>query len=392
MRRYNVALYLSAFLLMFGLGMIMALLPQKIIHLSGDASHVGYLASAFALTFILIQIPMGRLSDKFGVKPFLVAGYLACAASGGIYYYSGNETLILLGRMLQGLGEVPVWSLGPAVLALQYPRHKGRAIGIYNAAIHCGLTAGSFTGIWTQGIFQGNQVFLVFLVTGALAGIITAMFVKTPKASATTSVRPGSKETGSSLLFLISRPGILPVFACILLYGAGYAIFITMVPGFLICTKGGGHHVVSLLFVLFYIGVGLSQVVAGLISDNRGRRPVMITGLGAAALGMSLFTLVPLSWMLVLLTLASLGLGTFCVAALSWLNQGLSDNMKGTISGCFYFFWGTGYFFGPFLMGLWGEPDHWQDGFFLMGGLLAAGMVACTGLPKALARNHGLKV
>ncbi len=67
--------------------MIMAILPQKMIHLSKDASHVGYLASAFALTFILIQIPVGRLSDKFGVKPFLVTGYLVCAASGFVLLF-----------------------------------------------------------------------------------------------------------------------------------------------------------------------------------------------------------------------------------------------------------------------------------------------------------------
>ena len=392
MRRYNVALYLSAFLLMFGIGMIMAILPQKMIHLSKDASHVGYLASAFASTFILIQIPIGRLSDKFGVKPFLIAGYLTCAASGLFYYFSGNETLILLGRMLQGLGEVPVWSMGPAILALQHPRHKGRVMGIYNAAIHCGLTAGSFTGIWTQNIIRGNQVFLVFAVTGILAGLITALFVKAPKASATMSVQPRRQETGPSLLFLVRRPGTFAVFACIFLYGAGYAIFITMVPGFLICTRGSGHHAVSLLFVLFYIGVSLSQVVAGPISDNRGRKPVMVTGLGAAAFGMALFPQAPLVWMFALLALAALGLGSFCVAALSWLNQDISHDMKGTISGCFYFFWGMGYFGGPFLMGLCGAPDRWQNGFFLLGGLLAAGMAACTGLPRPAVRNHRLNV
>ena len=392
MRRYNVALYLSAFLLMFGIGMIMAILPQKMIRLSKDATHVGYLASAFALTFILIQIPVGRLSDKFGVKPFLIAGYLICAASGLFYYFSGHEVLILLGRMLQGIGEVPVWALGPAILALQHPRHKGRVMGIYNAAIHCGLTAGSFIGIWNQGIIRGNQVFLVFAVTGVLSGLITALFVKVPKALDTMSVRPSRKGTCQSLRFLLRRPGIFAVFACILLYGAGYAIFITMVPGFLICTRDSGHQSVSLLFVLFYIGVSLSQVVAGPISDNHGRKPVMVTGLGAAALGMALFPQAPIAWMFALLGLAALGLGTFCVAALSWLNQGISSDMKGTISGCFYFFWGVGYFFWPFLMGLCGTPDHWQNGFLLLGGLLAAGMVACTGLPKPTVRNYNLNV
>ena len=375
MRRYNVALYLSAFLLMFGVGMIVAVLPQRMIHLSKTASHTGYLASAFALTFVLIQIPIGRLADGWGIKPFLIAGYFICAASGVVYYFSGNELSILLGRMLQGVGEVPVWALGPALLSLQYPRHKGRVMGIYNAAIHCGLTAGSFTGIWTQGVFQDNQVFLVFAFTGALGGLMTVLFVKAPAGN---TVRAGNQRTGLSLFSLAGRPGTRLVLPCILLYGAGYGIFITMIPGFLISARDCGHQAVSLLFVLFYTGISLSQVVAGPISDTLGRKPVMIAGLGAAALGMALFTLGSFSWTLTFLTLSALGLGTFCVSALAWLNQGVSDAMKGTISGCFYLFWGTGYFSGPILMGLCGEPDHWQNGFFILGGLLAAGMMACT--------------
>lgn len=389
MRRYNVALYLSAFFLMFGVGMIVAILPQRMIQLSGTPSHAGYLASAFALTFVLIQIPIGRIADRWGVKHFLTAGYFICAVSGGIYYFSSNELSILLGRMLQGIGEVPIWSLGPALLSLQYPRHKGRVMGIYNAAVHCGLTAGSLTGIWTQGVFQGNRAFLVFAFTGVLGGLMTALFVKGP---AENTVRSGTQEEGTSLSFLPVHPRNRFVFPCILLYGAGYGIFITMIPGFLISTRNCGHQAVSLLFVLFYTGISLSQVVAGPISDTLGRKPVMIAGLGTAALGMALFTLGPLSWILSLLTLSALGLGSFCVSALAWLNQGVSDAMKGTISGCFYLFWGIGYFSGPILMGFCGEPDRWQNGFFLLGGLLAAGMIACAELPEPAVANDSLNV
>ena len=387
MRRYNVALYLSAFLLMFGVGMIVAILPQRMIHLSGTASHAGYLASAFALTFVLIQIPMGRLSDKLGFKPFLIAGYLICAASGVFYYFSDNEIPILVGRMLQGVGEVPVWSLGPALLALRHPRHKGRAMGIYNAAMHCGLTAGSFTGIWTADIFQGNQAFALFALTGGLGGLMIALLVEAPTVNA---IRPRRKGSEPSLLALIGRPGNSALFAGILLYGAGYGIFITMIPGYLIGARGCGHQTVSLLFVLFYIGVSFSQVIAGPISDNRGRKPVMVFGLGIAALGMAFFSRLPISWMLALLTMAALGLGTFCVAALAWLNEGVSDRLKGTISGCFFLFWGIGYFSGPLLIGLCGEPDRWQSGFLLLGGLMAASMLACMGLSKPAVKDSCL--
>ena len=373
MVRYNVSLYISAFLLMFGIGMIVALLPQKMIHLSGSVAQVGYIASAFALTFVLIQIPMGRLSDNWGFKPFLVIGYLTCAGSGVLYYFSNDVLPILLGRMLQGIGEVPLWSLAPALLALQHPRHKGKAIGLYNAAIHSGLTAGSLAGIWTAGIWQGNQAFLLFTSTGVVGALIIALFVKAP-------VRTGrscQSRTQGSLISFLGSPGNPVVFTGILLYGAGYSIFITMIPGFLLSTRGCDQGDISLVFMLFYVAVSFSQAIAGPISDRQGRKPVMMAGLGAAALGMAVFPVLPLAWMLALLTLSALGLGTFCVSALALLNEGVSDSMKGTVSGCFYLFWGVGYFSGPLVMGFCGEPAQWQAGFLLLGGFLAAETLAC---------------
>lgn len=96
MTRYKsvIIINISTFLLMLGVGMIVALLPQRIMNLSDSVSHVGYLASAFALTFVLFQIPIGNFSDKFGFKPFLVGGYFLCSVTGLLYYFSKLPNLI----------------------------------------------------------------------------------------------------------------------------------------------------------------------------------------------------------------------------------------------------------------------------------------------------------
>ena len=77
-----IAINLSVFLLMVGVGLIVALLPQRIMNLSASVSDVGKLASAYAIPSILLQIPIGNLSDRFGYKSFLVGGYLLCGLTG----------------------------------------------------------------------------------------------------------------------------------------------------------------------------------------------------------------------------------------------------------------------------------------------------------------------
>jgi MFS family permease len=143
-----IALNLAVFLLMLGIGMVMALLPQRIIDLSGSASKVGCLASAFAVSYLFLQLPMGRLADRYGFKLFLALGYLLCALTGLLYIAAESPEVIFLGRLLQGAGEAPVWALAPALLSVLYPTAKGRTIGVYNASLHLGLTAGPLLGIF----------------------------------------------------------------------------------------------------------------------------------------------------------------------------------------------------------------------------------------------------
>jgi MFS family permease len=105
-----LGLLAAVFLMMVGVGMIMALLPRRVIDLTGSGATVGHLSAAFGLTYVVVQLPVGNLADRLGFKPFLVAGYLICFATGLVYFLSPSATGLFLGRLLQGAGEAPVWA------------------------------------------------------------------------------------------------------------------------------------------------------------------------------------------------------------------------------------------------------------------------------------------
>ena len=109
---------------MAGVGMIVALLPQRIMILSGSVSDVGILASAYAIPNVLLQIPIGNLSDRFGFKFFIVVGYMICALTGLLYFFADTPNMFFSGRFLQGIAEVPIWALAPALLSIQYASDK----------------------------------------------------------------------------------------------------------------------------------------------------------------------------------------------------------------------------------------------------------------------------
>lgn len=359
---------------MVGVGLTVALLPGRVIGLSGSVSGVGLLASIFAIPNILLQIPVGRLSDRFGFKGFLISGYLLCALSGVVFFTSGSLSLFLLGRFVQGAAEVPVWALGPAYLSLRRPGRKGRFMGMYSACLHAGLMAGGLLSMLPAASRAGNRAFLVFTAAGLLGALVLSAFFKNPESKIPSETSMEATGTTS----LLRDPAVRAVLPGVVLYGVGYGCFITIVPAFLNAERGMNQTMVGLFFTLFYVALSLSQLWAGPISDRRGRKPAMALGLCAAGVGIAAFPQCSGPWGIGALFAASLGLGIFCVAALAFLNEQAPDAMKGAASGVFFFCWGAGYFLGPMAVGALGSRFTYPAAFSAMAGAfgLAVAVIA----------------
>jgi MFS family permease len=359
------------FLLMLGVGMMVALLPSRIIGLSGSFSDVGWLAAAFAVPFVLLQVPVGGLADKYGFKVFLMAGYALCCLSGLFYFVADTPRLIFLGRALQGVGECPVWSLGPALSSIHHPASKGKMAGIYNASIHLGLTCGSLLGLLTSRIWQGSEAFLLFAGVSALGAIVIASCAE----SGSHRLAPAKErkaEVGNMTLLAGDRT-VRAVLVGITLYGCGYGVLLTVIPAVLMNRTGPGEMSVGLYFVLFYIALSLSQLIAGPLSDRKGRGFTMIGGLAMAVSGLALFSGLSQQWPCLpyaSLSLASFGFGVFGVSSIAFLNDRVPASSKGIASGAFYLSWGIGYFTGPLVLGKMADLGYFEVSILALAALL----------------------
>lgn len=356
-----IGLNLAVFLLMLGVGMIVAILPQKVIHLTGSGDLVGYLASAFALSYIILQIPIGNLSDKYGFKLFLIIGYLLSALTGLLFYFSNSANLIFFGRLLQGVAEAPIWALAPALLSIKYTLSKGKVMGIYNASIHFGLTIGPVLGVLLTKLWNGNEVFLFYSFVSFSGALVIYFLIDHVSNGETTKLETMNFK---GILQLTSNRNTLIALLGITLYGAGYGIFLTLIPAFLIDIKNFNTTSVGLFFSLFYIAISLSQIITGPLSDRMGRKMFMIIGLTIAAIGIAIFPMLSQPWISIILTIASLGLGIFYLSSMAYLNEIVPNSLKGTISGAYYLFWGVGMFFGPILISKLSSMYNSSIGFY----------------------------
>jgi MFS family permease len=368
-RKTLVGLNAAVFLMMLGVGMIVAILPGRILALTGDSRQVAYLASAFALSYIALQVPVGNLADRYGFRLFLAGGYLICALSGILYYLAPGASLIFGGRMLQGVGEAPVWALAPALLAISYPGNRGKVMGYYNASLHLGLTCGPLAGVALARVLSGNQVFLVYAALCLLGGLVVLLTVNDSK-----KVSVARKLDAGVLLPLLQNRQSAAVLAAIAFYGVGYGAYLTNIPAFLLEIKQFGSTETGVFFSLFYVAVSMAQLVTGPLSDRWGRKLFMVGGLylsGAAFMLFARFDQLPL---LSLLTAGSLGLGILCLSSMAYLSEIVPDHVKGTIAGAYYLCWGIGFFLGPIALGRLGMLPGGDRGFLALG--LAAALLA----------------
>lgn len=368
-RRTFLAVNGSVFLFMLGVGAVVPLLPGIVAGLAGTPSAAGYLASAFAVSYVALQVPLGRLADRRGFRPFIALGYGLCGVSGILYFFGESLPAILFGRLLQGAGEAPVWALAPALLALRNPASKGKIIGTFNASLHLGLTLGPLLGLLMWNFGWRQSAFLFFSGMSAASALLVALFAEDRDPV------PEEKTAAEKIDFrkaaAIARSGAVPsVLAGVVLYGAGYGLFVTTVPAFLIGVKGLSQGAVFFFFSLYYVAIGATQAVAGALSDRRGRKLFLAAGMTAAAAGLVFFPGFDRWAVLAPLLLAGLGFGTFHVASMAWLNERAALSLKGTVSGLYYLAWGIGFFAGPPMIGKLGDALGYWTAFAVFAALL----------------------
>ena len=102
-------LYLSLLMAIrfLGLFIVMPVLALYAMHLKGaDEFSVGIALGAYALSQIFLQIPFGKLADKYDKKMILIIGLSLLALGSLVCAFSDNIYTLIFGRLLQGAGAI----------------------------------------------------------------------------------------------------------------------------------------------------------------------------------------------------------------------------------------------------------------------------------------------
>jgi DHA1 family multidrug resistance protein-like MFS transporter len=146
-RRVVVALSVSTFVEWAGAGCMMPLLPLYLRKLGAPVVLVGVVMAAFFLAAVLVQYPIGRLSDRIGRRPVQLGGLVTFAVASATFALIGTPVAALFVRGLQGAGAGVVDVANNATVGeVMDPSQQGRAYGALFGSRTVGLAIGPFIG------------------------------------------------------------------------------------------------------------------------------------------------------------------------------------------------------------------------------------------------------
>jgi MFS family permease len=165
----------AAFLAPFLGSAVNLALPSIGKELHANAISLGWVISSYILSTAIFLMPFGRLGDIIGRKKVFSFGILLFSVSTLLIVFSGNITVLIILRIIEGLSSAMIFGTSLAIISSVFQQgERGRAMGINITSTYLGLSCGPVIGgILTQ--YLGWRSIFGFLVP---FGIISLILIK----------------------------------------------------------------------------------------------------------------------------------------------------------------------------------------------------------------------
>ncbi len=142
------------------------------------ADALQWVVNAYLLPLSALLLLGGAAGDRYGRRSLLLAGTILFAAASLACAFASNLTLLLVGRMLQGVGAAMLMPNSLAILGATFSgESKGRAVGIWAATGAAMGALGPVIGGWLIDTAGWRAIFLLNLPLALGAVLLAWRFV-----------------------------------------------------------------------------------------------------------------------------------------------------------------------------------------------------------------------
>ena len=170
---------LSSFLGPFMGSSVNVALPSIGREFSMGAVSLGWINTAYLLAAASLLISFGRLGDIYGRKKIYMWGVIIFTFSSVLIANSDSGMMIILFRVLQGLGASMIFATGMPILISVFPiEERGKVLGIVVAAVYFGLSTGPFFGGLITQQLSWRYIFWLNLPLGLILLLVVFLMLK----------------------------------------------------------------------------------------------------------------------------------------------------------------------------------------------------------------------
>ncbi|MGE0699473.1 MAG: MFS transporter [Hyphomicrobiaceae bacterium] len=288
-------LFLLAFTNLFLRSSLGVMAPELAREMSLSPAALSTVASAFFLAYAVMQLPTGMLLDRFGARLTITGMLLFTTAGAGTFAIADSVPLLLLGRVLMGLGCAGIFTGAYYVVARWLPQERGVTLmGTLNTFAASG-TLTATTPLAALIAFAGwRECYLAF--TGGVAVLLCLVWTIVRDAPPGTAPAPSRSEGLSAVLAgvwqALCEPGMwrllltgLPISAATTISGLWGAPYLRQIHG--LDAIGAGNVLLAMALsamaghtLLGFLARRANSVKAALITGMAGVATAM-TGLAA---------------------------------------------------------------------------------------------------------------
>jgi len=337
-RTVAITAVLSAMsLVVLDAGMVNVALPSMAEALGASAAHAVLVVTAYQTALVMALLPCGALGERFGHRRVFQAGVAVFVAGSVLCALSPSLPWLVAARFLQGLGGAAVMALGVALLRFAVaPGRLGAAVGWNALTVALSAAAAPMLGALVISRFDWPWLFLAGL-PAALTSLVAARALPDPPGASTPLDLASMALNGAAFAGLVgavesllgSPPVALLAFALAMASMAallrreapkpaplfpldllGDRSFRLSVIASICCFTGQAAGLVALPFHLQHelghsplmtalhlspwpLGVAITSLVAGRLSDRLPTAWLCAAGAGLLALGMATIALRP---------------------------------------------------------------------------------------------------
>ncbi|AFR31231.1 MFS transporter [Paenarthrobacter nitroguajacolicus] len=354
---------------------VLPLLAGQVFHLDQYTSALTYIL-AFGLAKAATNYFAGTLSDRYGRKPVLVAGWLIALPVPLMLIFGPSWSWIVAANVVLGVSQGLTWSTTVMMkMDLVGPERRGLAMGLNEAAGYLGVAGTALTTGYiasTYGLRPGPFLLgAAFIAVGLGLSILTIRETHQHAKTEAATHRAAHAGTHAGLsnrqiftltsfrdksLSSVSQAGMVNNLNDGLAWGLFPVLF---------AAAGLSIERIGILAAVYPAVWGAGQLVTGALSDRYGRKPLIAGGMLVQAAALAIVAI-------------GNGFGTWLAAAI----------LLGAGTAMVY----------PTLLAAIGDVAHpawrarsvgiyrlWRDGGFAIGALLSGLLADAYGVPAAIA-------